>query len=76
MEAKRYLSAERMTQDDFGVAFTNKPGEVIYDAKTKRGPWATMTQQSFLIHGHGMLGLGFGQKYTRQANGELHKTGG
>jgi len=72
--ADRYLSAEKMSQDDFGVKFTNEPGEVIYDAATKQGPWATMTQASYDLHAapHG-LGLGKGQKYVRQQNGELHK---
>jgi hypothetical protein len=77
----RYLSAEGMTQDDFGVSFTMKPGEVVYDAATERpggypGPWATMTQQSYLMHGLGKLGTGYGQKYIRQENGELHKVEG
>lgn len=72
----RYLSAEKMSKDDFDIPFTNKPGEVIYDAKTKMGPWATMTQASFEKHAFGRLGQGFGQKYIRQENGELHKVEG
>ena len=72
----RYLSAEKMSKDDFGDLFTNKPGEVIYDAMTRGGPWVTMTQASFEKHAFGRLGLGFGQKYVRQENGELHKVEG
>ena len=73
----RYLSAEKMSQDDFAQEFTNKPGEVIYDAKTiYRGQWATMTEASFKKHGAGFLGQGCGQKYVRQENGELHKVEG
>lgn len=72
-EPRRYVSAEKMTADDFGVAFTNKEGELVYDAKTKQGPWATMTEASYRRHGTvAKLGLGVGQKYVRQANGELH----
>jgi len=72
----RYLSAETMTKDDFGVEFTNLEGEIIYDAATVHGPWATMTQTSFDTHGRGTLGLGKGQKYQRNAAGELHKIEG
>lgn len=72
--ADRYLSAEKMSQDDFGEKFTNEPGEVIYDAATMNGAWATMTQKSYDLYARpGGLGLGKGQKYVRQENGELHK---
>lgn len=72
----RYLSAEKMDRDDFGIPFTKKEGEVVYDAKMRAGPWATMTEQSFRIHGSGRLGVGLGQKYVRNAAGELHKVEG
>lgn len=72
----RYLSAEKMSKDDFGIPFTNQKGEVVYDAKTKMGPWATMTEQSFGLYGFGSLGLGFGQKYVRDENGHLNKVEG
>lgn len=72
----RYLSAEKMRADDFGNVFTNKPGEVVYDAKTVHGPWATMTQAAFDMYGTGKLGLGLGQKYVRNECGELHKVEG
>ena len=72
--ADRYLSAEKMSQDDFGEKFTNEPGEVIYDAATKLSCWATMTQKSYDLYARpGGLGIGKGQKYIRQQNGELHK---
>lgn len=67
----RYLSAEKMAKDDFGVAFTQQEGEIVYDAKTRMGPWATMTEHSFNIYGM-TLGLGLGQKYVRNEAGELH----
>jgi len=72
----RYISAEKMSKDDFGVEFTNQVGEIIYDAKTKMGPWATMTEMSFQIYGLGKLGQGYGQKYRRNEAGELHKVEG
>ena len=75
-EPLRYVSAERMTHDDFGKPFTNKEGELVYDAKTAQGPWATMTHASFLMFGAGQLGLGFGQKYKRTAEGHLVKVEG
>lgn len=76
-EPVRYLSAERMTQDDLGKPFTMLEGEVIYDAKTVSGPWATMTQATYDLIGHPCgLGLGKGQKYVRQANGQLWKVEG
>ena len=72
----RYLSAENLTEDDFGQPLTGKNGEVVYDAKTRMGPWATMTQASFDVFGAGKLGLGYGQKYVRNEKGELHKVEG
>lgn len=77
----RYLSAEKRHSDDFGDQFTMQVGEVVYDAATRgrngrHGPWATMTQKSYDLNGNGRLGTGFGQKYVRNAEGELHKVEG
>lgn len=72
----RYVSAEMRHDDDFGVPFTKEEGEVIYDAATNNGPWATMTQKSYDRFGKGKLGTGYGQKYVRQKNGQLHKVEG
>ena len=74
----RYLTAEKMEKDDFGRFFTKLPGEVVYDAKTVHGggQWATMTEESYKRHGAGVLGLGSGQKYVRNEQGELHKVAG
>lgn len=69
---KRYTSAEKQAHDDLGVKFTMQEGELVYDAATKQGPWATMTRATFEAIGRGVLGLGLGQEYRRQANGELH----
>ena len=68
----RYLSAEAMSKDDFDIPFTKQTGEVIYDAKTKFGPWATMTEASYRTYGVGVLGIGFGQKYIRDEQGHLN----
>ena len=72
----RYFSAERATHDDFGYEFTRKEGEVVYDAKTAGGPWAMMSQEAYEAFGIGKLGTGLGQKYVRNAAGELHKVEG
>jgi len=72
----RYVSAENRDTDDFDVKFSKKEGEAVYDAVTIHGPWATMTQESFRKHGRGRLGVGQGQKYVRQSNGQLHKAEG
>jgi len=77
----RFISAEKLHQDDFGDIFTKREGEVVYDAATRGrngrlGPWATMTQKSYNMNGGQRLGTGFGQKYVRNAAGELHKVEG
>ena len=72
----RYLSAEGKKTDDFGVKFTNRFGENVYDAKTKTGPWAMMTETSWKLYGKGVLGIGRGQRYTRNKAGELVLTEG
>lgn len=75
-EAVRYVSAEARTTDDFNGIFTREPGEVVYDAKTVTGQWACMNEDSFHMHTYLELGVGKGQKYVRQENGELHKVEG
>lgn len=72
----RYVSAEKLVLDDFGVRFTGEVGEVVYDAMIKTGQWATMTESSFQKHSKKRLGTGFGQKYVRNSSGELHKVEG
>lgn len=51
--------------------------DVFYDAKTIHGYWAIMCDRCF-IWGPGLdkLGEGFGQEYTKQADGIFLKTGG
>lgn len=80
-EPTRYVSAEGMREDDFGDKFTMEEGEIVYDAATSRpggykGPWATMTSNSYMMHGYGILGTGCGQKYRRNAEGHLIKVEG
>ena len=58
--------------DDFDRPYKN----VMYDAKTKFGPWANMTEESFREHGYGVLGLGKGQKYEKQSDGRWLKVEG
>jgi len=58
--------------DVTGSPLTN----VMYDAKTKRGPWATMSQRGWEAHGCGRLGTGFGQKYLRNEQGEFYLSEG
>lgn len=74
-EQVRYYSAEKMTKDDFGEPITGQVGEVIYDAKTNQGPWATMTSLSWMQHSR-KIGHGLGQKYVRNEEGHLVKVDG
>jgi hypothetical protein len=51
----RYWSSPVPPTDDFDLPLTR----VLIDAKTKYGPWALITEASFLTHGCGKLGLGW-----------------
>ena len=63
----------RTDTDDFGATIT----DTLIDAKTKYGPWALMTPESFKVHGLGRLGLGFGQKYQLDStSGKFNKIDG
>ncbi len=48
---------------------------ILYDARTKSGPWATMCQGDFDIYGVGKLGTGQGQRYEQQGD-KFVKVGG
>lgn len=74
----RYLSAKNRMTDDFERKFTHLEGEVVYDARTRQGPWACMTEESYQEHGRRplALGTGLGQKYVRNKVGELVKVEG
>jgi hypothetical protein len=71
MAAKYWMSPLGDT-DDFG----DKYDKVMYDGKTKMGPWANMTETSYKQFGIGRLGLGYGQKYEKQADGRWMKVEG
>jgi hypothetical protein len=60
--------------DDFGNPIEN----IIIDGRTKQGPWALMSEGSWMIHGGtgGRLGTGLGQKYHRQVDGRWLKVEG
>lgn len=47
-------------------------GAVMYDGKTKHGPWAIMSETAWELYGCGRLGAGFGQKYRRNEAGEFY----
>jgi len=68
----RYLSAERKTEDDFGVTFIMQPGEYVYDARViGTTKWACMSQASFNRFTDHKLGVGLGQRYQRNEEGHL-----
>lgn len=64
MEERKYWSGELGGFDDFGSPYEL----VMYDGKTKQGPWANMTEESWKKHGCGKIGLGFAQKYEWESN--------
>lgn len=54
----------------------HKPiSDVMYDAKTRMGPWGILDQDCFDTYGVG-LGTGLGQKYRRQVDDSFLKVGG
>lgn len=61
--------------DDFG----RKIYDEFYDARVscngKPGSWAYMTPKSWILHGYGKLGTGFGQRYVK-INGTFKKVVG
>jgi hypothetical protein len=73
-EAPVYWLSPVGATDDFNEAI----GDVIYDARTIHGPWALMSPASFQLHGgtSGRLGVGYGQRYDRQADGRWLKVEG
>ena len=62
--------------DDFGDPYPKTVGSFMYDAKTKQGPWANMTEKSWKKHGYAKLGLGYWQKYEKQVDGRYKKIAG
>ena len=50
-------------------------GKMMYDAAMMNGRWANMCQTCFNRHARG-LGVGKGQRYSKQEDGRWLKTGG
>ena len=71
-DKKVYWQGELGPEDDFGKKYDN----VMYDGKTRSGPWANMSYVSWVRFGVGKLGTGYGQRYERQANGRWLKVEG
>jgi hypothetical protein len=69
----RYWCGEVGPLDDFGATIV----DTFIDAPTPRG-WAKMTPENWELHGLRPVGLGLGrgQRYTRQPDGRWLKTGG
>lgn len=72
MTKKIYWLSDLPARDDFNQPYKG----VMYDAKTKSGPWANMTEGSWKKYGVGRLGTGFGQKYVLNAEGRWEKVEG
>jgi hypothetical protein len=68
----KYWSGDLGDHDDFGSTYKN----IMIDGQTKFGRWANMTETNWRIYGVGKLGIGFGQKYQKQADGRWLKIEG
>ena len=53
----------------------NECVEILYDAKTNLGCWATMCNRCYIKHGLG-VGKGVGQKYVKNEQGKFKKVAG
>jgi hypothetical protein len=58
--------------DDFGKMISNE----FIDGRTKMGPWAIMTPNTWDMHGIGQLGIGYGQRYQKTVDGKWRKVEG
>lgn len=47
-------------------------GLVMYDGKTRQGPWACMSERGWNRAGCGRLGAGYAQKYRRNEEGQFY----
>lgn len=72
LDTRYWLGSPIGERDDFGAPYK----DVMIDGKTKQGPWACMTEESWKEHGLGLLGTGLGQKYQRQEDGRWLKVEG
>jgi hypothetical protein len=62
------------SKDDFDRTI----GDVFVDGRTRHGPWAIMSLDSWKIESGtmGCLGLGLGQMYRQQSDGRWKKVEG
>lgn len=74
MAQKKYWMSPLGDTDDFSVPYKDE----MIDGKTRMGPWANMTPESWFKYGgtNGKLGLGLGQRYKKQADGKWLKVEG
>lgn len=72
MEKQKFWAGKPPARDDFGKPIVAS----FIDGKTRHGPWAIMTLQSWLSEGCGRFGLGFGQRYSYQGDGRWLKVEG
>lgn len=70
-EADKFWMGSVPKLDDFQKQITDE----FVDGKTRQGPWATMSLESFKKYGVG-LGLGRGQLYQKQPDGKWKKIEG
>jgi len=72
MAKPRYWIGPIGSKDDF-----NRPIDVEFiDGKTRMGPWAIMSIDSWRRYGCGQLGTGWGQRYRKQTDGKWLKVEG
>jgi hypothetical protein len=70
-EKRYWIGSTIGPKDDFGKPITDK----FVDGKTRSGPWAIMAPASHRMQGMG-LGLGRGQRYKKQEDGQWLKVEG
>ncbi len=67
---KKTLSATEWLGSNICDHCKNECGEVLYDARTKFGPWATLCSACFPEIGLSTkMGLGLGQRYRKNNEG-------
>lgn len=72
VKKEKYYMGDVPAQDDF----RDKIIDVFVDGKTKMGPWANMSLNSWKKYGVGKLGTGYGQMYKKQQDGQWLKIDG
>jgi hypothetical protein len=69
---RKYWCGDVPENDNFGGKIT----DTFIDGKTTQGPWAIMNPKHWRCFGIGRLGLGCGQKYEKQPDGQWMKIEG